>query len=226
MALDLSDNYDINSDVPGHSSNKKVTQPAPTPSSISGNIANQYGVDIGDTYRGFGDSFNEKEIQKEDWYRDQIAKDLQLERDSKYAKEQNEFNASEAQKQRDFEERMSSTALIRQFEQMKKVGLNPLLAYSNDASTPSGSAASSGGSRSSGGYSSSRRADPFPSLLSKIAGGLVAALTGSSKAGAATAMLVDEVTSKDYFDNNNKFTGSSITHRSRWSGPTNSKNKK
>ena len=51
------------------------------------------------------------------------------------------FNSTEAMKNRDWQERMSSTSYQRAVEDMKKAGLNPILAFANGgASTPGGSA--------------------------------------------------------------------------------------
>lgn len=59
------------------------------------------------------------------------------------------FNAREAQKQRNFEEYMSSTSYQRAVADMQKAGINPasLSAGSMSASTPSGASASSSASR-------------------------------------------------------------------------------
>lgn len=56
----------------------------------------------------------------------------------------NNFNASEAQKQRDFEKMMSDTSYQRAVEDMEKAGLNPAMLYQsggNGAGTPSGASA-------------------------------------------------------------------------------------
>lgn len=54
-----------------------------------------------------------------------------------------EFNAAEAQKNRDWQEMMSNTQYQRAIADMKKAGLNPILAYSQGgAGVPSGATAS------------------------------------------------------------------------------------
>ena len=51
----------------------------------------------------------------------------------------NAFNASEAQKNRDFQERLSNTALQRKMADAEKAGLNPIFAVNAEgASTPTG----------------------------------------------------------------------------------------
>lgn len=54
----------------------------------------------------------------------------------------NAFRSAEAQKNRDWQERMSNTAYQRRMEDMKKAGLNPVLAYTQGgATTPGGATA-------------------------------------------------------------------------------------
>lgn len=59
------------------------------------------------------------------------------------AQQSNAFSALQAQKQMDFQERMSSTSWQRGVADMRRAGINPMLAFSQGgASSPSGSAAS------------------------------------------------------------------------------------
>lgn len=59
-------------------------------------------------------------------------------------REANEFNASEAQKQRDWSEAMSATAHQREVKDLQAAGLNPVIsAFGSGASVGSGAAASS-----------------------------------------------------------------------------------
>lgn len=62
---------------------------------------------------------------------------------------QNYYNATEAKKQRDWEEKMSNTAYQRAVEDMQKAGINPAMLYQSGgqgASTPTGASAKSVGS--------------------------------------------------------------------------------
>ena len=144
----------------------------PQPVSLSNN------GDVG-TWRGIGaNEFNSSKIAAEDWLRAEQSAQMSYEREKEMAADNRAFNAAEAQKQRDFEERLANSSYQRAIADLKASGLNPVLAYENGgAMTPSGSSASYSGQSggSSNGYSGSKGNNS----LTYIIGGLMQLLAGS-----------------------------------------------
>ncbi|QXN75029.1 DNA pilot protein [Microvirus mar10] len=103
-----------------------------------------------------------------------------------------EYNARQAQLQRDFEERMSNTAYSRAFADMRKNGVNPY-ALMQSASTPSGATASSGMSHGASG-------SVVPSGKALV--GLLGSVVASAFAYAGKALMAKNsvVNGRAYYD--------------------------
>lgn len=67
------------------------------------------------------------------------------------AEKNRQFNASEARLQREYQERLSNTSVQRRMKDLESAGINPILAATDGAQVPQGSAARSAAASYSGG---------------------------------------------------------------------------
>jgi len=103
-----------------------------------GSIANALGVGAGDAFKGITGMVGSVLGGAADIYGQGQANQS----NAALAAAANAFSAEQAQKQMDFQERMRSTQYQTAVEDLKKAGLNPMLAYTQGgAGTPSGASA-------------------------------------------------------------------------------------
>lgn len=101
---------------------------------------------LGDTWRGLGaDWFNAANIAREDFQRGELSAQNAYYRELDLLQRAQSFNAAEAQKARDHAEYLANTEYSRMIADLKRNGLNPILAFSQGgASSPITSPASVG----------------------------------------------------------------------------------
>lgn len=130
----------------------------------------------------------------DDWIRQEQSANNAYLRSLGMLQEENKFNASEAQKNRDFQREMSNTAYQRAVADMKKAGINPalLLGSQGGASTPSGLSASSGSGSVGSGSRSPRggNGSEVVATIAKLVAGLVSTTASLTSAGISASSRI------------------------------------
>lgn len=107
------------------------------------------------------------------------------------------FQATSAKEQMEFQERMANTVHQREVEDLKKAGLNPILAAQGGAPAPSGASASG----SQGSAAQAKMENPFADASSWISNALQAMqMAGGLEKQAAETDLIREQTTKTRLD--------------------------
>lgn len=125
----------------------------------------------GDANRGlFGQLFNPEDIAFEDWQRNELSQDNQLQRDLYYLEKQFEYNQKGVKQQQEYDMKMSNTEIRRRIADLKSAGLNPVLAVAQGAGYQGGHSSSTNAGRSGNSYGKGFT----DSIGSSLASGLIA----------------------------------------------------
>lgn len=120
---------------------------------------------------GVSDILNSQRAEERAFERAEVSANNQMLRDLYMQNNANQFNAEQAQIQRAFEKDMADTAYQRAVADMKKAGINPIMALGNGgAESPQGASASASSARSGGSNNSQMAKSSLGGILALIAG--------------------------------------------------------
>lgn len=162
---------------------------------------------VGDGYGNVFSAFGNKFTGNLDWQRSEYQRLHNNAYNAQQAAIGRDFESKEAQKARDWSERMSNTAYQRAAADMKAAGINPAAMHggAQSASTPSASSAHAVAARS-GGSGSFRSGDGFD-VLARVAGMLISGgISSALQASKAASFAQFSKSNRELADALNNFT--------------------